>query len=102
MKLLTKELEKQFPKLYETESIPIEEKTVIAKFFTPDANWTWYAVEYDPKQGMFWGLVDGLEKEWGYFTLTELHKVRGRLGLPIERDLYFGQPQIKDIPGLAS
>jgi hypothetical protein len=38
---------------------------------------------------IFFGLVDGFEKELGYFSLTELSTFRGRLGLGIERDLYF-------------
>ena len=99
MKLLTKKLEGQFPKLNETEGIPIEEKKVIAKYFHPMSNWTWYAVEYDPKDRLFFGLVDGFDKEWGYFSLTELESVKVH-GLGIERDLYFGQPKIKDISGL--
>lgn len=101
MKLLTKELEKQFPKLYEGEEVPTSEKVVIAKFFTPWAGWTWYAVEFDGED-LFYGLVDGHEKEWGYFSLKELESVTGPAGLKIERDRYFGQPKIKDIPGLAS
>ena len=101
MKLLTKELLKQFPKLNETDGTPLEEKKVITKFFTPDGSWTWYAVEFDGED-LFFGLVDGFEKEWGYFSLKELQSVRGKLGLPIERDLYFGQTKIKDIPGLSS
>jgi len=96
MMLLTKQLRKQFPKLNDTEGIPLEGKKVIAKFFTPDSSWTWYAVEFDGED-LFWGLIDGLEKEWGYFSLKELKAARGKLGLPIERDLYFGQPQIKDL-----
>jgi len=101
MKLLTKELSAKLPKLNETEGIPLEEKTVVVKFFTPDGSWTWYAVEFDGED-LFFGLVDGFEKEWGYFSLKELQSVRGALGLPIERDLYFGQPKIKDLPGLSS
>ncbi len=101
MKLLTQELLKQFPKLNETDGTPLEEKKVTAKFFTPDGSWTWYAVEFDGED-LFFGLVDGFEKEWGYFSLKELQSVRGALNLPIERDLYFGQPKIKDIPGLSS
>lgn len=99
MKLLTKELRNQFPKLYEKEDIPTPEKKVIAKFFTPWTSWTWYAVEFDGED-LFFGLVDGLEKEWGYFSLKELESITGPAGLKIERDLYFGQPLIKDIPGL--
>lgn len=73
-----------------------EEEQVVCKFFTPDANWTWYAVSAsrDPDTGdvQFFGLVDGLELELGYFWLSELQQVRGGLGLPVERDLYW-QPQ---------
>ena len=94
--LLTKELRKQFPKLYATEGIPTEEKKVIAKFFTPDSNWTFYAVEFD-QDDTFFGLVDGFEREWGYFSLKELQGIRGKFGLPVERDRHFGQPKIKDI-----
>jgi hypothetical protein len=70
-----------------------EEELVIAKFFTPDANWTWYAVSAspDPETGdvQLFGLVDGLEQELGYFWLSQLKEVRGKLGLPVERDLYW-------------
>jgi|SRR5690606_5149391 len=70
-----------------------DEELVLAKWFTPDANWTWYAVSasQDEESGdvQFFGLVDGLEVELGYFWLSELEKVRGKLGLPVERDLYW-------------
>ena len=35
------------------------------------------------------GLVIGFEIEFGYFNLSELQLVKGSLGLPIERVLYF-------------
>ena len=100
MMLLTQELRRQFPKIDATEETPLAEKKVIAKFFTPDSNWTWYAVKFDGED-LFWGLVDGFEKEWGYFSLRELASARGPLRLPIERDLYFGQPLIKEVRELA-
>jgi hypothetical protein len=34
-------------------------------------------------------LVDGFERELGYFSLDELEQLRGPLGLPVERDLYW-------------
>src|SRR5690348_15425863 len=56
-----------------------EEELVITKFFTPDSSWTWYAVSAspDPDTGdvQFFGLVDGLEQELGYFWLSQLQKV---------------------------
>jgi hypothetical protein len=102
MMLLTKEVKRKLPPLYGTEATPTDEKVVVVKFFTPDAGWTWYAVEGSPidadgeviarakadddSDWLFFGLVDGFEKEWGYFTLNELKKVRGAFGLPVERD----------------
>jgi hypothetical protein len=58
------------------------------KFFYPDFGWTWYAIEFDGTD-IFFGLVDGDEKELGYFSLSELLENRGKLGLEIERDLHF-------------
>ena len=99
MKLLTKEIRKKLPPLYSTEEVPTGEKVCVVKFFDPCGSWTWYAVEYDGKD-LFFGLVDGLEMEWGYFSLSELAAVKGPFGLGIERDLYFGMPKMKDIEAL--
>lgn len=89
MKLLDDELRRRLPALYsqEAEADPI----VHAKFFTPDAQWTWYVTEGQSEEAdfRFFGFVRGLEEEWGYFLLSELESARGPLGLPIERDLYF-------------
>lgn len=98
MKLLTKELRAKLPKLGATEDIPGGERIAIVKFFTPDSSWTWYAVEFDGDD-QFFGWVHGFEKEWGYFSLKELESVRGRLGLPIERDRYFKPTKLRDIGG---
>jgi hypothetical protein len=43
MELLTQELRQQLPPLYSQESVA--DPLVICKFFTPDAGWTWYALE---------------------------------------------------------
>lgn len=88
MKLLTKELLKKLPALYSQDGKG-DEAIAYAKFFTPDSNWTWYATEFDPETGTFFGLVQGVEDELGYFNLKELEEVRGRFNLPVERDRYF-------------
>jgi len=72
MKLLTKELENRFKKIWRQEW---KDAIIIAKFFTPFSNWTWYATEYDPETKTFFGLVDWFEKELGYFSLQELFKI---------------------------
>ena len=99
MKLLTKEILSKLPKLYATDKTPAEEKTVVVKFFTPDSSWTWYAVEGEPEGDdfRFFGYVDGMEGEWGYFMLSELESARGPFGLHIERDMYFDPKPFRDV-----
>lgn len=87
MKLLTKELLKQLPQLGETDNQidPI----AIVKFFNPCGIGTWWAVEFDPVSGIFFGKADLGFPELGTFSLEELESYKGPLGLGIERDLYF-------------
>ena len=64
----------------------------VVKLFTPDAGATWLLTELDPADpDRAFGLCDlGLGgPELGWVSLTELATVRGRLGLPLERDLHF-------------
>lgn len=99
MQLLTKELRDKFPKLRDMDEKNNEDIPVIAKFFTPWTNWTWYATEGEPvldehKMEIdyhFFGFVRGLENELGYFSLKELESLKGPFGLRIERDLYFSE-----------
>ncbi len=94
MNLFPEEAATRMPALYATEREA--DPLAVARFFTPDSNWTWYGFEYDPTAGLFFGLVEGLEQEWGYFSLDELIQAHGPLGLPIERDLYF-QPTPRSV-----
>jgi len=61
------------------------------KLFTPDAQATWLIADMDPEDpDRLFGLCDlGLGPELGYVSLCELTGMRGRLDLPVERDLYF-------------
>lgn len=90
MKLLTKEILKEFKRIgrQEKETDPI----VVAKFFNPTGAGDWYATEYDPKEEIFFGYVSIFGDhcdEWGSFSLKELESFKGQLGLGIERDLHF-------------
>lgn len=96
MKLLTKELRQRFPKLYSQESKEPKDVKIIAKFFCPWNQWTWYASEFDGED-IFFGYVRGLENELGNFSLSELEGVKGRGGLGIERDLYFGNHTLAEV-----
>ena len=94
MKLLTKALRKRLPPLYSQEDV--EDPLVVVKFFHPATDWTWYAIEFDGAD-LFFGLVSGFDVELGYFSLSELSSVKGRLGLGVERDLYFEPQRLSEI-----
>ena len=80
------ELREKIPPLYATEELP--DPTVWVKLFTPDSSWTWYITEFDGEDTCF-GYVVGFESEMGYFLLSDITCARGKLGLPVERDLFF-------------
>ena len=64
----------------------------VVKLFTPDAACTWLLTELDPEDPeIAFGLCDlGLGfPELGSVYLPELAALRGRLGLPVERDRHF-------------
>lgn len=103
MKLVTKQLEKLFEKypLYSQEDKG-EEALVLCKYFNPIGAYTWYVLEADKQEDgdyMFFGIVinNHFEREYGYFTLSQLKEVRLPFGLRIERDLYFDNKPVKNI-----
>jgi len=104
MKLLPKEIREQLPPLYSQDGKG-GKAVVYVKYFTPSSSWTWLATEGEPVLDesqnevdfKFFGLVFGHEREFGYFLLSELEEVRGPLGLPIERDLYFKPKTLEEI-----
>lgn len=100
MMMITKEIEKNIPALYATDGQADDVRKVAAKFFAPWSNWTWFVFEgekMDNGDWEFFGLVDGSEKEFGYFTLSQLTEIRGPAGLRIERDRHFENKTVADI-----
>lgn len=103
MKLLTKEIKQAMPKLYAMDGKPKDQVKIQVKYYTPWSNWTWWATEANAylKNGKevalkdapedeiedikFFGVVEGFEKELGYWMLSDLES----LGPKIERDLYY-------------
>jgi hypothetical protein len=91
MKLMTKELERQMPKLYSQDGKGFD-AIVYARYFHCFSNWLWLATEYDPTDKIFFGYVCGFEKEWGNFSLEEMEGIQG-----VERDLYFTPKPLKEV-----
>jgi Protein of unknown function (DUF2958) len=90
MKLLTKEILRKLPALHATGDVPLDDKLIVLKLFTPWRDFTWYIAEYDPESGLMFGYATGVfENEWGYISLPELQGVIGPAGLRIERDRWF-------------
>jgi len=94
-RLLTRALRRKLPPLYSQDGKG-GEAVAYVKFFTPDSSWSFWATEFDGED-TFFGLVEGHERELGYFSLQELERVRGPLGLPIERDLYWVPKALAEI-----
>jgi hypothetical protein len=98
MKLLTKSIYEQLLRNGRTKAERAEQGRSeadflpVVKLFTPDANCTWLLSELDPDEpDIAFGLCDlGMGcPELGSVRISELESVRGRFGLPVERDRSF-------------
>ena len=87
MKLLTKEITEKATKQYDEGSDM--EQMVVAKFFNPIGNGTWYLMNMDKDEDYCWGIVDMFAIEMGSFSMRELQSIQLPLNMGIERDKYF-------------
>ncbi|GGM90074.1 DUF2958 domain-containing protein [Dactylosporangium sucinum] len=95
--LMPREIREAIPALYAQDGKG-DEATVYVKFFLPATSWTWYATEFDPEDGIFFGLVVGHETELGNFALAELQQVSRYSGaILVERDLYFTPKTLAEV-----
>lgn len=97
MKLLTKAILAAVPPLYAMDAKPADQVPIVAKFFTPWSNWTWFMTEYDPIEQRAFGYVKGQDAELGYFSMAELAEIRGPGGLRIERDRHYGKHTLAEV-----
>lgn len=92
MKLLTKAQHAQLIANGKASAMQETDHFPVVKLFTPDAGATWLLSEIRADDAdIAFGLCDlgcGFP-ELGYVSLSELATVRGKLGLPIERDRHF-------------
>jgi hypothetical protein len=89
IELLPPELRKVLPPLTSQEGV--SDPIVYVRFLSRDSGWVWYVTEGSPNDDdfLFFGFVIGSEKEWGYFSLSELTEARPPWECPIERDVHF-------------
>lgn len=65
----------EIPKLYETENIPLEKKTIYQKWEIKSIGFYWLIAELDRKENLAFGyanLNDDVFAEWGYISVEEL------------------------------
>jgi len=71
------------PRLYETENIPLENKTIHQHYYLSwNAGFYWLIAELDPEQQLGFGyacLNDPPNAEWGYISIQELEDVGAAL-----------------------
>lgn len=93
--LMPKEIAAGIPPLYATE----DEGDPIARVrLFSLSGWVWLVTEYDPESGDAFGLVRGIEEEWGYFSIREMEGLNRSKGFDlIERDLYFEPRPVSEI-----
>ena len=85
--LMDKTLQEKLPPLYATDGKAT--KMIYARYYHPEIDWEWFAMEYSPLQRLFFGLVDGDENELGYFSLDELE------ACGVQRDFTFVPKEYK-------
>jgi hypothetical protein len=80
----------QLPGLYTTESLALKDKLIQMHFFLGGCDW--YVVEFDGRD-IFFGYVilngDRDSAEWGNFSFNELKQLKDRLGIEVDRDLWW-------------
>jgi hypothetical protein len=96
MLLLTKALKKIIPPLLSQDGKG-DDAIIYAKFFLPDANKTWYVLEYDGSNKFFGLVYNGEIYLYTYFYLSDLEKTFGQFRLRVERDKYFKSMPVKEL-----
>lgn len=94
MNLLTQSLLNRFKEVGPQD---VTDPIIVTKFFTSWSVWTWYATAYDEEAGLFFGIVSGTHIELAYFSIQDLKSVRGPMGLPVERDLYWKEKRLSEL-----
>jgi len=85
------------PAMYATEETPCEDKIIYMHFFIGGCDW--YVAEFDGGDSFFGFAIlsnDLANAEWGYFSLSELKRLRC-LGIEVDRDLHWKVRAAKEV-----
>ncbi len=93
--LFTKMLASDMPGLYQSEG----KKNPVArhKFFMFGTMWYWFPIEFDGKDTFFGLVINETNVEMGYFSFSELQKLRGPENQEVQVDLDFEPMPISEI-----
>ena len=100
MKLLTQAQKNKMIKNHNNQDGSKDFKAVI-KLFDPTGSATWYLSELNPENNVAFGLCKITDEEFGYVSLDELSTLKVKMGLGIERDLYFTPKTFEEIQEVA-
>jgi len=100
--LLPEYIKRELPKLFATRDR--KDPMVYCKFYDPVGVSTWFVIEGEEQSSgdfLFFGYIIGKKNGLGYFTLFQLIRMKdgmwNRLGLPIERDVYFKRCRLSKV-----
>jgi len=95
MALLAPEIVRMLPPLRSQQKKGLEAIAQV-RFSASWLPWRWYASEFNPVLGVFYGVVVIFEREYDYFTLDALETIRSRRGHRVELDLDWPPTPLKD------
>ena len=92
----------KLPKLYETDNKKLEDIIIHMHFFIGSCDW--YMAEYSSPERLFFGYAilnnDIDNSEWGYISFDELCSIKTKLGIEVDRDLYWTAKRAGEIDGI--
>lgn len=88
MKLLTQELLDHFEN-HKGISGPPNNPIFLARFYDTISGQSWYVNTYDAETNICYGLLVGINKKWGHFSIHMLESLKSPHGESIQIDEYF-------------
>lgn len=84
-------MRQKIPRLYETEKVPFEKKTIYQRYEIKELDFYWLIAELDEKENLAFGyanLNDDVCAEWGYIYIKELLENGAKLDKEWKRCTY--------------